>query len=233
MSALSEMEVRTMSYKRAIWPLAYGLLLITVISCDGTGPELIPPPPPYCHYMPMDVGNKWEYKVTVDSKYNPKEEYKLLYEIKKTESAYKGFPKVYVITVTEEGSPSSEIMGAYDDDKCYIERKMWAYLVEDDMVIGVWTQTGLVADFPLEYIRDVNVKVPAGEWQCRELAKETESETKPEEWREYFAEDVGLVRYENAYKEYKNSVPPELVDWRNEVHELSSYTVKEHPEETN
>jgi hypothetical protein len=106
---------------------------------------------------------------------------------------------------------------------------MWAYLMEDDMLIGVWTQTGLVYDEPLEYVRDVNVVVPAGSFKCRELLCDNEREFEPEEWHEYFAEDVGLVKYENYYRKYKGSEPPELVDWRNEVHELLSYEVKPAP----
>ena len=64
-------------------------------------------------------------------------------------------------------------------------------------------------------------------------AKKTWAESKPEEWREYYAKDVGLVKYVNNYKEYKGSEPPELVDWRNEVYELVSHNVKLHPKETN
>lgn len=214
-----------MSNKRAICTVASVFLLIAIISCESD-PVIPPPEEAYCHYMPTDVGNKWEYRVTVDSKYNPREEYKLIYEIKSTKQSYEGFPVAYVITVTKQGSPPSEIIAACDDDKCYLERTMWAYLMEDDMVVGVWTQTGLVYDEPLEYVRDVAVKVPAGEWPCRELAFDNESESKPEEWREYYAEDFGLVKYVNNYKEYKGSEPPELVDWRNEVHELVGYTVK-------
>jgi len=225
-----------MSNKKAIYTVASVFLLIAIISCDD-GP--IPPleEPPYCHYMPTDVGNRWEYRVTVDSKYNPREEYKLVYEIKTTEQVYKGFPLAYVITVTKEGAPSYIYAACRkvdeDDVICYIERTMWAYLVQDKMDVGVWTQTGLVYDKPLEYVRDVSVKVPAGEWPCRELAFDNESESKPEVWREYYAEDVGLVKYVNNYKEYKGSEPPELVDWRNEVHELVAYAVKEHPKNTN
>ena len=102
---------------------------------------------------------------------------------------------------------------------------MWSYLVEDEMVVGAWTQTGLVVETPLEYTRDVNVKVPAGEWQCREFSKDNEKEFTPEEWNEYYAEGVGLVKYTNYYKEYMGSEPPELVDWRNEEHVLVSYEI--------
>ena len=91
----------------------------------------------------------------------------------------------------------------------------------------------MVYDKPLEYVRDVKVAVPDGEYQCRELAFYNKSESKPEEWREYYAKDVGLVKYVNNYKEYKGSEPPELVDWRNEVYELVSHNVKLHPKETN
>lgn len=217
-----------MFYKSAICTVASVFVLIAIISCDGDGPGPVPPEEPYCHYMPTSLGNKWEYRVTVESKFNPREEYKLIYEIKSTEQSYKGFPKVYVITVTKEGAPTYLYAGC-DEDKCYIERESWAYLMEDDMVIGVWTQTGLVYDEPLEYVRDVRVVVPAGEFQCRELMKDNESELKPEEWHEYYAEDVGLVKYENYYKEYKGSEPPELVDWRNEERELLTYDIVKPP----
>ena len=101
--------------KNAIYTVGSVFLLIAILGC-GDNPEIIPPPSPYCHYMPTDVGNTWEYRVIVDSKYNPREEYRLVYEIKTTEQAYKGFPVAYVITVTKEGVPS-EIMAACDDDK--------------------------------------------------------------------------------------------------------------------
>jgi hypothetical protein len=217
-----------MLYKSAIFAFAFAFLIIVITACDDTGPKPITPEEPYCYYMPTSVGNKWEYRVTVESKFNPREEYKLTYEIKSTEQSYKGFPKAYVITVTKEGAPK-ELYAACDDDICYIERESWAYLMEDDMVIGVWTQTGLVYEEPLEYVRDVNVTVPAGSFQCRELLRDNERESRPQEWHEYYAKDVGLVRYENYYKEYKGSEPPELVDWRNEVHELISYDIQPAP----
>jgi hypothetical protein len=50
--------------------------------------------------MPTDVGNWWEYAVTVDGMFNPREEYKLTYEITKTEDVYKGFEVAYVVEVT-------------------------------------------------------------------------------------------------------------------------------------
>lgn len=212
--------------KNAICTVASVFLLIAIIGCDDGGPEPPEPEEAYCHYMPTDLGNKWEYRVTVDSKFNPREEYKLVYEIKSIKQSYEGFPKAYVVTVTKDGGSSTELILACYDDICYVERKMWAYLMEDDMVIGVWTQTGLVDDHPLEYVRDVNVTVPAGSWPCRELLWDNEKEFKPHEWHEYYAKDVGLVKYENFYKEYKGSEPPELVDWRNEVHILTNYDNK-------
>jgi hypothetical protein len=214
-----------MSKKRIICGAASIFLLLVVSSCDNTGPEPPAPPEAYCKYIPTDIGNRWEFRVTEESKFNPRKEYKLIYEIKSTKTSYEGFPKAYVITVTKAGVPT-EIIVACEDDKCYLERVMWAYLMEEDLVVGVWTQTGLVVDFPLEYTRDVNVTVPAGNWRCRDLARDNENEAKPEEWHEYYAEGVGLVKYENFYKEYKGSEPPELVDWRNEIHELLSYKIE-------
>ena len=204
--------------------LALGFSLIAVATCDDdvihNGFER-----PGCIFMPTAVGNSWEYRVTVDSKYNRPEEYKLVYEITSAKQDYEGFPTAYVITVTQQGSPPYDVIVAPDDVTCYVERRMWAYLMEDDMVVGVWTQTGLVKETPLEYVRDINVKVPAGEWLCRELYKDNGREFKPEEWHEYYAEDVGLVKYEDFYIEYKASEPHELVDWRNEVYELVSYEI--------
>lgn len=212
--------------KKAICALASVFLLVVILGCDDSGPEIQPEEPAYCHYMPTDLGNKWEYRVTVDSKYSPREEYKLVYEIKSTKQSYEGFPVAYVVTVTKDGGSSTELILACDDDICYVERIMWAYLMEDDMKIGVWTQTGLIDDEPLEYVRDVRIRVPAGEWQCRELFWDNQREFKPQERHEYYAENVGLVQYENYYKEYKGSEPPELVDWRNEVHVLTSFENK-------
>ena len=217
-----------MRNKNAICALAAVLLLIAIIGCDDS-PKIEPEVPAYCHYMPTDLGNKWEYRVTVDSKYNPREEYKLVYEIKSTKQDYEGFPVAYVLTITKDGGSSTELILACEDDKCYVERVSWAYLMEDDgFDIGVWTQTGLVDDEPLEYVRKIRVTVPYGEEQCRELFWDNQREFKPQERHEYYAEDVGLVKYENFYKEYKGSEPPELIDWRNEVHELVAFENK-HP----
>jgi hypothetical protein len=223
--------------KSAICTLAPVFLLIVILGCNDN-PSPPEAPPAYCHYMPTDVGNKWEYRVTIDSKYNPREEYKLVYEIKSTKPNYEGFPLAYVVTISKDGGSSTELILACggDDlglDQCYVERISWAYLMEDEgLLVGVWTQTGLVDDEPLEYVRKVDVTVPAGGFQCRELIRDNQREFKPQEWHEYYAEDVGLVKYENFYKEYKGSEPPELVDWRNEVHELVSFENK-HPQPTN
>jgi hypothetical protein len=218
--------------KNAICTIASVFLLIAIIGCDDS-PKIEPEVPAYCHYMPTDLYNKWEYRVTIDSKYNPRDEYKLVYEIKSTKQAYEGFPVAYVVTITKDGGSSTELVLACEDDKCYVERISWAYLMEDEgFLVSVWTQTGLVYDEPLEYVRNVDVTVPAGGFQCRELIRDNQREFKPQEWHEYYAEDVGLVKYENFYKEYKGSEPPELVDWRNEVHELVSFENK-HPQPTN
>ncbi len=209
--------------------LALGVLLIVTNRCDGGDP---PPPPAadnYCAYLPTDLGNWWEYKVTVESMFSPREEYKLTLEMKDTKDNYEGFPTVYIITVTKEGSSPEEIIVAPDGDDCYVERVAWAYLIGDAMYVGEWSQTGLVGDFPLEYGRDVEVKVPAqrDKFRCREYFLDNGNEFKPESWRELYAKDVGLVYYENDFKQYQID-PFELVDWRVVKYELKGYNVKKH-----
>jgi hypothetical protein len=209
--------------------LALAFLLMATTRCDDESPPPPPAPDNYCAYLPTDEGNWWEYKVTVESMFNPREEYKLTLEIKETKDNYEGFPTAYVITVTKEGSSPGEIIVAPDGDDCYLERVAWAFLIGDAMDVGEWSQTGLVGDFPLEYVRDVEVKVPAqkDEFKCREYFLDNGNEFKPESWRELYAKGVGLVYYENNFKQYQID-PFELVDWRLVKYELKGYDVKEH-----
>lgn len=211
--------------------LVIGFMLIAAAGCESDG--TIPPAADhYCKYMPTDVGNRWEYKVTVESMFSPREEYKLTYEIKSTKSPYaEGFPTGYIVTVTQEGGSPEQIALAPYENKCYLERAMMAYLIEDEMEKGVWNQTGLVNDRPLEYRRDVQITVPAGTFGknegCRELFFDNGDEFKPEKWRELYAEGVGLVYYENDFKQYRLE-PFELTDWRQVKYELTDYVVKKH-----
>jgi hypothetical protein len=184
----------------------------------------------FCRYLPTVVGNKWEYKVTVDSKYNPREEYKLTFEITKANSGYEGFPFAYVVAVTKEGGLPEQLNVAPEDDKCYVERVGWAYLLEDDVKVGEWSQSGLIVDTPLEYRRDVEIEVPAKppqseKFKCKELFFDNGKEFKPETWRELYADGVGLVYYENNFKQYRID-PFELVDWRLVTYELFYYDVQ-------
>jgi len=223
-----------MAGKKLLMALALGTLLVVALSCDEDTVE--PPRPPFCHYMPTDIGNWWEYAVTVESMFNPSEEYKLKYGITSTKDVYKGFEVAYVITVTstKEGvQPREIIVAPTDEDKCYVERAMWSYLIEDDIVKGVWSQTGLVADFPLLYRRDENVVVPEGsKFECKNLHYDNANEVEPEYWDEYYARDVGLVKYVNEKKEYEDRSLMRLIDWRTETHELVDYNVVEHEEST-
>ncbi|MEE9456062.1 MAG: hypothetical protein V3W11_02800 [bacterium] len=218
-----------MRTKAVALTLALAFLLTATIRCDDGSPPPPPGPDNYCAYLPTALNNWWEYKVTVESMFSPREEYKLTLEIKDTKDNYEGFPTAYVITVTKEGSSPEEIIVAPDGDDCYVERVAWAYLIGDAMYVGEWSQTGLVGDFPLEYVRDVEIKVPAqkDEFRCREYFLDNGNEFKPESWRELYAKDVGLVYYENNFKQYQID-PFELVDWRVVKYELKGYDVKKH-----
>lgn len=210
--------------------LTLPFLLMATIRCDGGDPPRLPEADNYCAYLPTDLGNRWEYKVTVESMFSPRDEYKLTLEIKETKNNYyEGFRDAYVITVTKEGAPPEEIVAAPYEKTCYLERAGWAFLAADVMEVGEWSQTGLVADFPLEYRRDVNIKTPAGkdEFNCREYSYDNGNEFKPESWRELYAEKVGLVYYENDFKQYRVD-PFELTDWRSVKYELTGYEVKNH-----
>lgn len=220
-----------MGYKKVISLLAFGVLMITALSCDDT-----PPPPPesvnYCNYLPTDFennkGNKWVYQVVEESKFGPREEYKLTYEITSTKQDYEGFRTAYVITVTPQGSPPYDIHVAPEDVTCYVERQIWSYLIANTIEIGGRTQTGLVNDIPLQCRRNVKVDVPAGKFGegeiCVELYYDNENVLEPEYWREVYALYYGLVRYENSYKKY-DMVTGELLDWRSVTYELENYDV--------
>jgi hypothetical protein len=179
--------------------------------------------------MPTDEGNWWEYKVTVESMFSPRQEYKLTLKIEETKDNYEGFPTAYVITVTKEGSSPEEITVAPYETTCYVERVGWAFLTADVMEVGEWSQTGLVCDFPLKYQRDVEIKVPASSdrFKCREYYFDNGNEFEPETWRELYAKDVGLVYYEYDFKQYRID-PFELVDWRKVKYELKNKSVKKH-----
>lgn len=221
-----------MAGKILVSALALGTLLVVALSCDdGT---IDHPPRPYCHYMPTDLENWWEYVVTVDSMFNPREEYKLKYEITETKDRYEGIELAYVISVTstKEGMQPREIIVApADEDKCYVERAMWSYLIEDHIVTGGWSQTGLVADFPLQYRRDEKVVVPKDKFECKNLHYDNANELEPEYWDEYYARDVGLVKYVNEKKEYEDRSLLKLKDWRTETHELVDCSVPNYPKD--
>ncbi len=207
------------------------LMCFAGVKCDNGVP---PPPTPenYCKYMPTEVGNWWEYKVTVESMFSPREEYKLTMKIDETKSGYEGVPLAYVIKVTENGKPAIDIVIAPVEKTCYVERVAWAYLIADDTQVGEWSQTGLVDDHPLEYVRDVQVTVPPPPGKnekekriARELYRDTEKEFEPETWAERFVENIGLVNYEYNFKLYQID-PFELVDWRVVKYELTDYNVR-------
>ncbi|HUV85747.1 MAG TPA: hypothetical protein VMX79_01385 [bacterium] len=209
--------------------LASAFSLAATTTCDDV-PPIRPPPVNFCKHLPTVEGNKWEYKVTADSMYGAPEEYKLTFEITARTDRYKEFPLAYVITITRDGRPAGGVDVAASGNACFVKRVGWACLIEDGMLVGEWSQTGLIVDFPLEYRRDVKIKVSAeppegGKFTCKELFLDNENALKPETWRELYADGVGLVCYENDFKEYRVD-PFELVDWRMVRYELTSYYVQ-------
>jgi hypothetical protein len=215
----------------AVLILASAFSLAVTITCGGI---VEPPPPPvnFCRHLPTVEGNSWEYKVTADSMYGAPEEYKLTFEITARRDTNDEFPLAYVITITKNGRPAGEVVVAAWGNACFVMRVGRACLIEDGMQVGEWSQTGFIVDFPLEYRRDVKIKVPAeppkaGEkkFRCREFFRDNENALIPEMWRELYADGVGLVCYENNFKEYRVD-PFELVDWRMVTYELTSYHVQ-------
>jgi hypothetical protein len=209
--------------------LASAFSLAVTTTCNN-GPDPPLPPVNFCRHLPTVEGNTWEYKVTADSMYGAPQEYKLTFEITARTDKFEGFPLAYVITITKNGKRAGEVVVAPRGNACYVERVWLAYLIADDMRVGEWSQTGLIVDFPLEYRRDVKIKVPAeppegGKFTCKELFLDNENALKPEMWRELYADGVGLVCYENNFKEYRID-PFELVDWRMVRYELTSYYVQ-------
>jgi hypothetical protein len=210
--------------------LASALLPAATTTCGGVTE---PPPPPVnlCRHLPTVEGNKWEYKVTADSMYGALEEYKLTFEITARTDIYDEFPLAYVITITRNGRQAGEVFVAPSGTACFVKRVGRACLIKDGMRMDEWSQTGLIVDFPLEYRRNVKIKVPAeppegGKFTCKELFLDNGNEMKPETWRELYAVGVGMVYYENDFKEYRGD-PYELVDWRMVTYELTSYYVQE------
>ena len=205
--------------------LALGFSLIAAATCDDDN-VIINGNHDGCIFMPLAVGSEWEYRVTVEAKGSPKRTYQVKYEITSTKINYKGQPVAYVIEVTEDGTPQPDVMAFADEDAAFLYRGHWAVLIWDEIESDMWTQTGLVVDFPLKCIGRERSAVPAGEFDCVVLNLENASEIKPESWREYYAEAVGLVEYVNYYKEYDTSIPPQLVDWRSVKYELTEYSIK-------
>ena len=206
--------------------LALGFSLIAAATCEDRIINGGFEEPPGCIFMPLAVGNEWEYRVTVEAKGSPTRTYNVRYEITSPKTNYKGRPVAYVIEVTEDGTPQPDVIASVQEGAAFLDRGYWAVLIWDEIASGMWTQTGLVVDFPLQCIGRERSAVPAGEFYCVVLYLENASELKPESWREYYAEDVGLVEYVNYYKEYDTSVPPQLVDWRSVEYELTDYSIK-------
>jgi hypothetical protein len=175
-------------------------------------------------FMPLQVGNEWDYRVTVEARGKATLAYKVRYRITRKLPATEG-RDAYVIEVTEDGAPRPEIIALARDGATFLERGCPAALIWDGIAEGMWTETGLVADFPLQCIGRTRAGVPAGESDCVVLYYENESEMKPESWGECYGEDVGLVEYTNYYKEYDTSTPPQLVDWREVRYALAEYNV--------
>jgi hypothetical protein len=204
-----------------MWLLALAAVVCVALSCENE-PTTPPVEEHYCAWMPTDAGNWWEYQVTEEARYSPPEIYKLKLEIYEVRNNYRNTGRpAYFISVSKDGKPQFDLIASALDDACYLERYgLPAYLMQDSITKGTWTQTGLVVDFPLQYRSDQRRTVPAGRFDCREMFYENASVYKPETWNEYYAERIGLIAYYYTYKEYDTSVPPQLLDWRSVSYEL-------------
>ncbi len=204
-------------------------MVLAAANCSDETP-VFPEGTDFCRYLPTAVGNEWVYKVSVESKYDPPDQYTLTYKITTTKKNYNGYATAYVITITKDGSPYGEITAVPDADAAYVERAMWSYVIADGMKLGGWSQSGLVYTGPMTYARDEAITVPAGDFPaCRALVFDNADQFRPEIWTEDYAEDVGLVSYYDNYKEYESSPPYGLLDWRTVTYQLESYDVAPPP----
>lgn len=203
--------------------LALAFSLIAAATCDDEE-GVIDASPRGSKFMPLRVGNEWAYRVTVEARGEATLAYNVRYRITRKLPATEG-RDAYVIEITEDGTPRSEIMASAQDGATFLDRGYRAVLIWDGIAEGMWTETGLVVDTPLQCIGRTRAGVPAGEFDCVMLHYENENEIKPESWGECYAEDVGLVEYTNYYKEYDTSTPPQLVDWREVRYALAEYKV--------
>jgi hypothetical protein len=216
-------RMKRFAFSPAALALVLSLSLIAAATCnDEEG--VIDGSPRGSKFMPLRVGNEWEYQVTVEARGKTTLTHNVRYKITRKLPATEG-RDAYVIEITEDGAPQPDIMASARDGATLLDRGYWAALIWDEIAEGMWTETGLVVDIPLQCIGRDRPAVPAGEFDCVVLYAENESEMRPESWGEYYAEDVGLVEYTNYYKEYDTSTPPQLVDWREVRYALAEYKV--------
>lgn len=207
--------------------LGITILLWGAAGCDD---DVIKPEPTptagYTHYMPLDLGNKWTYDVAISIRSAPAEHHEYIYEVTEVKNNHQGFAKAYIITITKDGQPGGTLTAGYRDNSCYIYNERWRFLLADAMAEGTETETGLVWAQYLTYEWDDDVTVPAGAFSNCKLLRFLYAEVDAtHDANEYYAKDVGLVRYAYSYEYREFSMPHEPYDWGTITYDLTAYEI--------
>lgn len=191
----------------------------------------------YCRHLPLDVGNKWVYRITErlqdsEGPTDKRDATEYTYEVTDHKGKFKE-ADAYVVKITESGAPVSEITLAHYGNKSFIySTDHWDFVIEDDMALNTWNDRGLISGKALEYTGDGAVSVPAGSFsQCKILYLRIQ-ESIPlifdnnDYYWEYYAPDTGLVYYRHywQYVTWIFFIP--FVKTGEVKYELASYEVK-------
>jgi hypothetical protein len=217
------MKKRTVS----IAPIIVAFISITLINCGdddgGVGPTPggEEPKTGYAHFMPLNKGNKWTYEYLYSNENGPgaSEEYEL--SVVDKFDNYEGFETYLVKCNWPTRIPAVDYIAlGYDGDACYLYTcPWWEYVVEDDMPMQGWSQTGLFCYSKLQFNFVQDVSVPAGIFEdCKRLQMTRWDGNNMITFEEYYAEDVGLVYARRRYEK-------EPTDWSQYEYKLKCYKV--------
>lgn len=94
------------------------------------------------------------------------------------------------------------------------------------MAINTENDIGLIWQDILTYERDEHVTVPAGAFSSCKLLRYLYAEVDAtHDANEYYAKDVGLIRYAYRYEYRSMSMPHEPYDWGTITYDLTAYEI--------
>jgi hypothetical protein len=212
----------------ATTPVIIAIISITLMSCGDDNGSTGPTPggeeqkTGYSYFMPLTVGNEWIYEYVWSDETGIRDTGEYYIRIVEKLDYYHGFEAYLAQYKDEPWEPYVRYMVlACDGDKCYrFTSPWWEYVVEDDMESLSWSQTGLITTYKLQFIKTVDLTLPAGAFKnCKQLQIVLEGSSSTDTYEEYYAKDAGLVWYRNHRRHDSEK-------WDQYEYRLKSYEVK-------